>query len=790
MRHEREALKIDCRPATLLGLKATPTYIVRMNPCKELCPPVKKSNPCVEVPGLKSLDKVERMEASATSAFAYEVKNLDGLELVQLFNRYKMGLLWNNKRDEIDAGQRKLLKSLWDNKQKGTLKCKTPIVYRLKGKVGELGYGRYYSTIGSMEQMERDIRATLCSELYWDIDIINAHPCFAVQLSKKEFGREMPMLEYYVNNRKACIEKFKGYGLSESDAKQVVISLINGGALKDKKTADGKDEYVYSEELRSDSLVVAIKAEVKELIDGLIAGGKHSALYNQLFKEKGNYRGSFIANLYQTIERKCLDVMVAVLKAKGYDVRVLSYDGCMILKDGVVMPNEDVMNEIEKAVKYYTEYDIKLKIKPMDDEVIPLGELEVATEDGYAEMKVEWERNHFYYRTTGTIVEEADSGRMIHYKIEHATEAFNMWKLKTKDGDGNPLSFLKKWRTDPDRRIIDEFVYKLPENCEPNEASIFKGFAYKRIDVDVSEEEKAEYIKVFKSMMLNIAPDGEEGEVYKALLKNFARIIQKPFIRPDLCIILRSKGHGVGKETLITTISAVIGKNTAHYTSDDAFWDKHDTQKEGALLVHLEEAGMSNKKMADALKARITSEVMNIRPCNVSGYEVPNVALYMMTTNKDCPVKLEESDRRYFIINIPERVWTSKEEKFAYWDSVYAVNRKPGFLKTIGEYLETIDLTGFRPRDFPETEYKQAIMENSKTPEVQFLENWVSTDQTHGDYIADMYNAYKSYCIEQNLPYRPTSGSFAIAIAGETRYYVKKNHPETRRAVYKNKSAE
>ena len=84
-------------------------------------------------------------------------------QCIQLFNRRAMGELWE-KRKDLDPGQVKILKSLYDNKKRGTLECKTPITYNLaRSKAGALGYGRYVATIGCLGTLERDIRATLCA---------------------------------------------------------------------------------------------------------------------------------------------------------------------------------------------------------------------------------------------------------------------------------------------------------------------------------------------------------------------------------------------------------------------------------------------------------------------------------------------------------------------------------------------------------------------------------------------------------------------------------------------------
>ena len=85
-----------------------------------------------------------------------------------------MGSLWERRRD-LDASQVRILKSLYDNKKRGTLDCKTPITYALsKSRAGQMGFGRYYGTIGSLETLQRDIRSTLCAEYYTDIELSTA----------------------------------------------------------------------------------------------------------------------------------------------------------------------------------------------------------------------------------------------------------------------------------------------------------------------------------------------------------------------------------------------------------------------------------------------------------------------------------------------------------------------------------------------------------------------------------------------------------------------------------------
>jgi hypothetical protein len=754
--------------------------------------PSKKVEPsgASAIPVKKSATSVEM----TTPAFIKPAFTLNGFTAKQLFDRVRMGALWA-KRHMFDAGQVALLKSLWDKKDKGTLKCKTDTAYKLSSNgAGKLGYGRLYGGSGSLEKLERAIRATLCVNLYDDVDVINCHPTLAIQMAKRLFDMEMPMMKHYVDNRKEVVAKWIAeHGITEQDAKDIPIRLLNNGSMtpltkatKDKTTGEEVPPK-YPESVLADTVITSIQTECQHFINTLIASKLHDDLFKWCKKTEDNYRGTFIAQIYQTEERKCLEAMVWKLTALGFIVDVLAYDGCMCRKDASNPITDAVLREVEREVALWTGYKIGLKVKPMDDEVIDSEELlDVATDfdDGYATMKAEWERNHFYFKPTGTVVEQNDDGSMTHFKLEHATEAFNMWQLKPATDGEEPEFFLKRWRMDAERRIVERLVMKLPEDCAPNEASTFRGFHYKRLECEVSDELRAKHINRFTSLMRNMA--GDDEAVYTALLKNFARCIQRPMERPDICIILSSKQHGVGKETLINIINKVVGKNTAHYTSDEAFWDKHDTKKEGAVIIHLEEAGATNKKMADQLKARITATVCSVRPCGINPYDVENIALYIMTTNKPLPIKLEESDRRFFIVLCQGKTFKTREEKLAYWTEVYDEIGTDTFTKVVGEYLETIDLAGFNPRMFPETDYKKSLMENSKSAEVMFLEQWHHEDDA-GDEVSTLYNRYKSFCQEKGLPYKMNTNSFGQAIVRESEYFTKSLHPTTRRALYKSK---
>lgn len=662
---------------------------------------------------------------------------------IQLFDRNTLSILWAN-RDKLDPEQVSMLKVLYDDKKRGTEQSK-PVIYKLSCNIpGKLGYGRYYGNKGSIEMLKKDIRATLCSKYYIDIDISNCHPCLIVQLAENKYNLTMPNLKQYVHNRKSIInDSCLNYNMTPESVKTLILKILYNGIINQTVPNIFKD----------------IQKEMKLFTSTLVNSNTHRELFEYCKTNKDNVYGSFAAFVVQTEERKCLDAIIQYLNENGYSVDVLAYDGCMIRHSDIDL------TEIETFVMNATGYRITLARK----EMVPINfeEQGFAMDDGavqasesdalYEAMKLEWEKSHFYFKPANTVVEVDETGSINHYSIAHASETFNTLKLGA-DSDGNDIQFLKRWRNDPSRRIVDRLVYKHVDDCLPNEASLFQGFSYKKI----VEPTCPEAIGVFENILRAVC--GDDQAVFVYVRNTFAHMIQNPFEKTGICTIFASKTQGTGKDTVMLWVSKVLGNHVAHYTDDDTFWGQYDTRKEGAVLMYLEEAGSAaNKAKSNALKARITCEDFTVNPKGLKAYSVKNIARYFMTTNETCPVKFEESDRRFLIVTPSDRLASSKTGDYGFWTRVYReLNSNPGWLRAVGEYLESVDVSDWNPRFMPETEIRRLAADLvAETPERLFLTQWEGSNVP----ASQLYSEYKSFCIQNDLRYKPSLISFGMAIS-------------------------
>lgn len=689
-----------------------------------------------------SLPKVEMSSINNMESFVPGESNI--YEKVQLYDRRMMNLIWLNREklfDNRDKTQQAFIKALYDGRMKGQSVGKRVITYKLSSSTaGKLGYGRYYGGDGSLETLEQDLRATLCSSLYTDIDIVNCHPVLIVQYAKRYFNLTLPYIQNYVDNRQAFFKKmYDEYDIEESIVKHSIIIILYNGAIK----VNHRDsvDFVNNNKIPQDML--EMKKEIKKLYKAIKDTDLHKELHDHIVRLDKNIQGTFMSLIIQTEERKCLEAMIETLEDdQDLQVDVLSYDGCMTR--GINNITDRILTETEEYVSKKTEYNIKLKIK----EMIPIKFEEEDDSNTYENLKKKWEIDHFYFKRSNTLVEVTQTG-INHYALNHAMEAFNNWI--TSDNE----LFLKKWRNDSTRRIVEHLVYKNREDCLPNEASLFIGFAYTNFP-SPSDDERKEAVDLFRD--INSALCNDEMKVTNHVEKIFADMLQNPFRKAGICIIFSSLIQGIGKDTLLGLIKRIIGRHTAHYIDDTDFWNNHDTKKEGAIMIYLEEAcAGSNKAKSDALKARITSDTCSINPKNVGMYDVPNIARYFMSTNHPDPVKMEESDRRFMLINPSQRL------KSANWADIHEKLNRPSWMRAIAEYLSQIDLTGWNPRDFPITEMKQDVMDLSVSSEKKFLEQWVC-EEKDGLVGKDLYKLYKDFCIENELHFAQSSISFCKKI--------------------------
>jgi hypothetical protein len=656
------------------------------------------------------------------------------IRTTQLFSRRGLGYLWD-RRDELDPGQVALLTTLYNNKTKGLIECQQLVEYKLSNKkAGKLGWGRLYGTKGSLEQLEKEVRGTLCKDFYHDLDIKNCHFVLLTQFAKRVYGVDMPEVDKYIANREQFLADVGG---SREDAKTEVIKIMYGAANTTPSLAP------LAKETREFSKMLSIRQEYEELFaeckknpDTTFGAGKKQT------KVKSVY-GSFLSYILQNEERSCMLAMRDYLQQKeDKKVDVLCYDGVMVRKEAY--SNEELpastLRGAEAWVKETTHYDTEIIVKPFSFYEIPKTTEELCpgvTKEAYDDMKNRFEMNNFYYMPSNELV-EVYGREMTRMTLDHAREYYSAkWRFthSTKFADYTP--FFDIWRKDETRRIIRTIDMKASD--DPTVFVMAPSFAWSD---DV--EPAAAAVEKFQDLVRLFGGEAQQ----KYIINWMAQLVQKPFETTDTSLVITGV-KGCGKDTLFDFfMEFVIGTSySANYgCGGTQFFNTHDTGRMNKFICKVEEANKETfRKNADKFKSLVTSKTEIFNGKNQKPVTVANYNRFILTSNSGCPVDMSDGERRFVVASCSSK----NKGNHSYWADIRAslFNKAAGV--AVGQWLNTVDISGFNFREIPADEFQNAIVDSVKTSEEFFVEDWDGEEAS----IEGFFNLYRAFCIEKNLPH-------------------------------------
>ena len=212
------------------------------------------------------------------------------------------------------------------------------------------GVGRFQAEGSqSLQNITRQIRHTIASQFYNDIDIVNCHPNLLVELCKTHHI-EHTTLKRYCNNRSKFLSDA---GLSVESGKVVFLSIMNGGSKEYLSIENPSPEikYFYEHE---------IKGIHKRLTEVFPKDFKKRVKQNQKNGKDYNHEGSFMNILLCNLENQILQAMFAFYhEPKNV---VLCFDGLMLPKD--IDPR---IGELTTFINDKFDLNLEFKLKTMTE---------------------------------------------------------------------------------------------------------------------------------------------------------------------------------------------------------------------------------------------------------------------------------------------------------------------------------------------------------------------------------------------------------------------------------------
>ena len=196
-------------------------------------------------------------------------------------------------------------------------------------------------------------------------------------------------------------------------------------------------------------------------------------------------------------------------------------------------------------------------------------------------------------------------------------------------------------------------------------------------------------------------------------LRWFATIMGYPQTKMTFGLLLISEKHGVGKSTLGTAIlSPILGHHNVSWPSESQIIDpSFNDWAFCRRLVFVNEiyAGHSWKAY-DKLKDFITEDHVDVNRKYQTRIRLNNFAHVIACSNSNKALKIQDSDRRWFIPTLTENLWPAEKfEEFRMWLDTIGLPIILNWANTFKGYVRHNE----KP---PLTARKRAIIEASRSP--------------------------------------------------------------------------
>ena len=654
-------------------------------------------------------------------------------------------LLINNS----DWNEEIMLKKMLKHVKKGTLRVQ---YIHSKGGVKDLGRVNAKGLV-SLGALRREIRGSLTTGKYIDIDIVNAHPNIIHQLLQR-FGLSNTSYANYCANREDCLERvMKHHHVNRNDAKTLFITIGYGGSYE----AWRKNTNAVNAPL---PFVREFQKESKALAQTFIAANsKLYAKYCKLKPATYNYEHGFLSTVIQNIERRILEKMYTFFRSK----KLITNNNCVLCHDGIMLRAETlpegVLDELAAHIHEVSGFKLVWKDKPMEHYLERLT-FETIDEQHAHRFEAnyfksistyELKKDYFErfvckvnkpqpaYVVMDTFEDKLGEKSKVHIysdnEIRIAYKQYNEDSYGTMDRYGRATKFIDRWLRDEDMKVYERMDF-LPYNdvkrahaADATTFNLFTGYNSNIKGFPCAGEERMRIIQPFLNIVIALC----EGNALYAdfVMKFVAQIVRQPMKKLPIAIILKGK-QGTGKSLFIKVLSNLLGSEHVFSSSKASdFLGEHAEGCVNKLVININEANQQDSfHFEGMLKSLISEDTLRINAKYLRPFDVMNWARIFITTNKPNGVQIDflSGDRRWMMFTSSD-TYLDKKYTHQFWSKMFAHIDKPKFIAALYQHLNDLDIESY---DFAKMRkkcltksYYEAV-KRSVPYQAQFMEAFVN----------------------------------------------------------------
>ena len=511
------------------------------------------------------------------------------------------------------------------------------------------GLGRVYPYKSlSLCSIRRELRHTLAHGNYTDIDIENCHPVILNHLCIHH-NIETKYLQQYVNNRDNILnEAMTYYGCDRDKAKKIFISLINNGTFENwNKT----DENWTKTDKEPTEFIYNYNNEMKIISENFIKINPDLVKIVKALQKK-NEKGTVMSIILQEKERTILECVYNELIKK----KIITNNDCVLCFDGIMIKQSKFYNNllVELSDIVFEELKFKLIFTQKDFNKHYLEELKniifekqtIYNIPDYLELKTKFELNCFRLENPFNYVNIDNDNKIQFFNSNELTRwAMKDYAIGFQDPENEKIKkyFVDVWMSDPKQKSFNKIVFD-PSLKSIGNYNYFTGFKY-------TDGEQALLENPFLNLLKRVCNDKKTFDYFVDWI---AHIIQTPYKKSNVAIIMFSKTNGVGKNCIVNGICKLLEGYSGNLEKIEDITKNFNAHLVNKLFIYGDEIKASSSCVSDKLKQIITRPTQNMERKGIDAVQIDDYTNWLFTSNNKNAIKVEQGDRRLFFIECLE----------------------------------------------------------------------------------------------------------------------------------------
>lgn len=283
-----------------------------------------------------------------------------------------------------------------------------------------------------------------------------------------------------------------------------------------------------------------------------------------------------------------------------------------------------------------------------------------------------------------------------------------------------------------------------PNSINKKNLNLFLGFNHILIkDYKVDELKIVNILYHLKNIICN-----NNNKVYEFMLNWLAHIVQKPNERMGIAILCKSE-QGTGKNLFFEKFIGenIIGTHAGCFEANQVVGKFNNlVSKKIYIVINEIEAEGELIKTSNKMKALITDKTQKIEMKGIDAIQINNYCNYILLTNNNNVIKVEEGDRRYLCLEAS----SCKKADSTYYKNLARDVHDIKIGECFFHMLNKRDLSKFNPNSndvIPMTEYKKELIYISKPKIKKWFEEYIVNQrkETKLEYTIKILELYQKF---------------------------------------------